>query len=155
MTTTVEQVQSTHTNHLQTVSPGLPATISDQHEIGEGAWQGDLGVEIIDAVPGDYELIAKPADSDRQLVPLDGGPGSHHRLKTLDGVTLYRPKRWGKDETDLRGPVFVITEPNEIVHEPGHGKPHGTVHLERTGIYRCRYQRNLDVERKAEIRARD
>lgn len=153
--TTITNIAKTLTTHAETVSPGLPATIDAQHQVGEGVWQGDLGIEIVDAVPEDYVLIEHPTDADRQLVPLGGGPGSHHRLRTLDGVTLFRPSDWGQRETDLRGPCVVFAAPNEIVHEPGHDHPHGAVTIAAPMTVRCRYQRNLAADEREARRAAD
>ena len=109
---------------------------------------------VADAVPDGYELIKNPTDADRQLVPDNGRPGSHHRLASFDGVELYRPKDWGKDDTDLRGPAVVFTKPNSIVHERG-TQPHGTVFIDDPMTIVCRYQRNYDAEQKAARRAMD
>ena len=137
------------------VSPGLPFSLTDAHSVGDEVWQGDLGIQIVDGVPGGYVRIAEPKDQDRQLVPLDGSPGSHHRIQSWDGVELYRPFGWGESDTDLRGPCVVFTRPNAIVHEPGHSSPHGTVNVESPMTVLCRYQRNLNHELREERRARD
>lgn len=147
-------VAETMKKHLETVSPGLPFRLTSTHTVGDGVWQGDLGIEIVKGVPTGYTLVEKPTDADRQLVP-ESGQGSHHRIASLDGVKLYRPANWGREENDLRGPVVVFESPNSIVHEPGHDHPHGTVHIEEAMTIQCRYQRNLDAETRAEIRARD
>lgn len=152
---TITELTKTMQQHLHTVTPGQHATLSASHTTGDGVWQGDLGLEIVDSVPDGYELVSHPKDEDRQLVPLDGGPGSHHRLASFDGVTLYRPNGWGQTETDLRGPCVVFASPNSIIHEPGHDHPHGTVHIESPMIVACRYQRNLDADERAERRAAD
>jgi hypothetical protein len=142
-------------DHLSTVSPGLPFTITDAHQVGEGGWQGDLGIEIAPAgVPKGYVKVENPTDADRQLA-VEAGAGSHHRLRSLDGVELYRPKDWGKADDDVRGPYIVLTKPNAIVHEPGHDHPHGTVNIAGPCNLQIRYQRNLDAETRKEIRARD
>lgn len=150
----VQELQKKHAAHNETVTPGQPFTLSDVHQPGEGVWQGDLGVEVVDAIPADYVEVKDLADSDRQLVP-EGGAGSHHRIRSLDGVTLYRPKGWGESETDLRGPCVVFDTPNEIVHQPGHGRPHGTVVIASAMIVLCRYQRNLAADEREARRAMD
>lgn len=148
-TQAIEQTVRRHTEHVEKTGPGDPAHLSSAHQPGDGVWQGDLGIEIVDGVPADYVRIEAPTDADRQLVPAGGGPGSNHRLRSLDGVELYRPKEWGRDETDLRGPCVVFSSPNAIVHEPGHDKPHGTVFVDNPMTILCRYQRNLDAEERA------
>lgn len=140
--------------HVERVTPGQPFALTSAHQPGEAVFQGDLGIEIVTHVPSDYVEIKRKTDVDRQLVPLGGGPGSNHRLKHFKGVKLYRPKDWGKSAADLRGPVVVFSQPNEIVHEPGHGHPHGTVVIEAPMTVRCRYQRNLTVEERV-VRAQD
>lgn len=152
---TVTELTQTMTEHLETVTPGQPAELNGSHQAGDGVWQGDLGIEIVDNVPEDYEIVENPTDEDRQLVPLDGGPGSHHRVASFDGVTLYRPRDWGQDESDLRGPCVVFDKPNRIVHEPGHSHPHGTVDITVPMTVLCRYQRNLEADERAARRAAD
>lgn len=152
---TVTDIQKKLEQHTETVSPGLPASLSSANSVGDGVWQGDLAIVVADSVPGDYELVENPTDTDRQLVPLGGGPGSHHRLKSLDGVKLYRPPGWGQDEADLRGPYVVFEKPNAIVHEPGHANPHGTVTIDDPMTVRCGYQRNYNAVLRAERRAAD
>lgn len=153
--TTAAEIATKLDTHAKTVAPGMPASLTDAHSYGDGVWQGDLGLEVVSEVPADYVLVENPKDIDRQLVPLGGGPGSHHRLKTFQGVTLYRPKDWGRLETDLRGPCVVFSEPNEIVHEPGHAHPHGTVSIESPMTVLCRYQRNLAADEREARRAAD
>lgn len=148
--------------HSGAVSPGQPFRITNAHQPGEGVWQGDLGIEMVatgDDIanakpPAGYVLVRNPTDVDRQLA-VEAGAGSHHRLRSLDGVRLYRPKDWGLDEADLRGPFVVFESPNAVVHEPGHDKPHGTVFIDTPCAVQIRYQRNLDAETRREIRARD
>lgn len=151
---TAEIVLKKHNEHLATIHPGQPFSLTDAHSVGDGVWQGDLGIEIVSGVPLGYELVANPTDADRQLVPLDGSPGSHHRVRSLDGVELYRPVDWGKRADDLRGPCVRFLSANEIVHEPGTDKPHGTVRIESPMTVLCRYQRHMTEEMRAN-RARD
>ena len=152
---TITELTKMQKKHQGTVTPGRPFHLTEAHNINDGVWQGDLKLKIVDAVPKEYVKIDSPTDQDRQLVPLDGSPGSHHRLKNFDGVTLYRPKNWGRDEVDLRGPVVVFDKPNSIVHESGTKNPHGTVHIDSPMVIECSYQRNLDMEEAVERRARD
>ena len=142
--------------HLSTISPGQPFTITSAHQPGDGVWQGDLGIEIVESgVPKGYTKVKKPTESDRQLA-VEAGAGSHHRLRSLEGVELYHPPNWGQqDEADTAGPYVVLTKPNAIVHEPGHAHPHGTVTIEYPCSIQIRYQKNLDAETRREIRARD
>lgn len=152
--TTIDTIASTLKSHVESVSPGQPFRLTDAHEIGDAVWQGDLGIEIVGSIPDDYELI-QAKDIDRQLVPLGGGPGSHHRLQSLDGVKLYRPKDWGQSDTDLRGPCVVFGKANAIVHESGTAHPHGTVFIDAPMTVLCRYQRNLAADAREARRAAD
>lgn len=151
MENTLEHVSVDYRQFFSTVSPGLPVTISDVHSPGDQVWQGDLGIEIVSfdtgafKVPEGYVEITDPKDADRQLVP-ESGQGSHHRLKTLENVRLFRPKEWGRNLSDLNGPLVVLLAPNEIVHEPGHDKPHGAVIVGCPMVILCTYQRNLTLE---------
>jgi len=151
---TAEQVSKKLKAHTETVAPGLPFHLNSTHQAGDGVWQGDLGIEVVSQIPNDYILVVKPTDADRQLVP-ESGQGSHHRLRSLEGVKLYRPAKWGESDTDLRGPCIVFDRPGAIVHDPGHDKPHGTVFIDDPMTVLCRYQRNLDAETKQERRSHD
>lgn len=142
-------------SHLSTISPGQSFNITAAHQPGEGVWQGDLGIEIVEPkVPTGYSLVKNPTDADRQLA-VEAGAGSHHRLRSLEGVKIYRPANWGQDEADTSGPYIVLDRPNAIVHEPGHAHPHGTVNIDTPCSILIRYQRNLDAETRKEVRARD
>lgn len=141
--------------HLATVTPGKSFRLTAVHGPGDGVWQGDLGIEIVEpGVPAEYERVTAPTDADRQLA-VENGAGSHHRLASLDGVTIYRPPGWGRRRVDLEGPYLVLTRPNAIVHEPGHSKPHGTVFIDAPCAIRIRYQRNLDLATGEPRRAMD
>lgn len=152
MTTTVADRLK---EHAETVTPGQPFHLTAAHQIGDEVWQGDLCIKLAEpTIPAGYELVENPTDADRQLA-VEAGAGSHHRLRSLDGATLYRPANWGQNDTDLRGPFVVLSKPNAIVHEPGHDKPHGTVFIDDPCAIVTRQQRNLDAETRQEIRARD
>lgn len=141
--------------HAESVTPGKPFHVTEAHAVGDEVWQGDLCIAVAVAKPPEgYVRVENPTEADRQLA-VEAGAGSHHRIRSLDGVTLWRPKNWGKDDTDLRGPFVVFATPNAIVHEPGHDKPHGTVFIDAPMAVQCRQQRNLDAETRREIRARD
>ncbi len=152
--TTATDVSKKLEAHLSTIAPGQPFRLNGTHTAGDGVWQGDLGIEVVDQVPKGYILVESPTDRDRQLVP-ESGQGSHHRIRSLEGVKVYRPADWGRTETDLRGPCVVFDRPNAIVHEPGHAHPHGTVYVDEPMTVLCRYQRNLDAETRQERRALD
>lgn len=150
----IQSVVRTLTEHVERVEPGQPYRLTDAHKPGEGVWQGDLGLEIVKSVPRGYERV-DAKDIDRQLVPLGGGPGSHHMLRSLDGVTLYRPEGWGESDTDLRGPCVVFDKPNAIEHNSGTTHPHGTVFIDAPMTVLCRYQRNLAADEREARRAAD
>lgn len=151
----VEQIAGNLKEHQSRISPGQSFHLTEAHSVNDCVWQGDLGLIVVNEVPNDYKLVEKPIEQDRQLVPLDGSPGSHHRLKSFNGVRLYRPKDWGESEIDLRGPCVVFEKPNAIVHESGTENPHGTVFIDVPMIIRCSYQRNLNMLEAFSHRARD
>lgn len=131
-----------------TVSPGLPACITKVNVVGDVIAQGDMMIELVNDIPRQMILVEDPGDADRQLVPDGSGPGSHHRLASLEGVRLYRPKDWGPDYLGLVGPCMVLSQPNEIVHER-EDKPHGTVKIDVPCILAITYQRNLAADERA------
>lgn len=133
--------------HLETVSPGLPFEISAAADVGDGVWQGDLGLEIVAGVPAGYERVKGNSAKLKQLVR-GSTEGSRHCLDSLRGVELYHPANW-TDES-LVGPCF-ITKQQRVVQHPKHGDvtvPAGTTIL-------CRYQREFDSEQRRERRNQD
>lgn len=128
------------------VSPGNPFHLNEAASVGDGVWQGDLGIEIVEKIPDGYV----PSKRTRQLVPGDT-LGARHCLddpSTVDQFSL--PEGWGKDYTGLDGPSFVCILETTISHPV-----HGDVIVSKGHVVRCRYQRNLDEETKREQRAVD
>lgn len=152
----MENVADRLQKNVDSMAPCEPFHFTKRN-IGNVIPQGDLDIEVMpDGIkpPAGYVLVDKPTDADRQLA-VEAGAGSHHRLASMDGVKLYRPKDWGKDDADLRGPFVVFAKPNAIVHEPGHDRPHATAFADEPCSVQIHYQRNLDAETRREIRARD
>lgn len=141
-------------SHVSRVGPGAPIHWTDAIRIGEYAHQGDLILVRVARPPRDFTLVPNPTDADRQLVP-EAGAGSHHRLRSLEGVDIYRPVGYGPDMEGLLGPCVVFGSPNAIDHEPGTDTPHGTHFIDAPMTIQCRYQRNLDAETRRERRAAD
>lgn len=135
-------------HHLETVSPGLPYRISEAAVPGDGVWQGDLGVEIVESLPEDYVRVENPTSADHLLV-LANTPGVPHCLDSLDGVSLYRPPEWGDIES-LRGPGFVLSKERTITHPT-----HGDVTIPAGFTVCTRYQREYDAEQRRVRRVRD
>jgi hypothetical protein len=131
------------------VTPGQPQRISDAAGVGDGVWQGDLGIEIIAEVPREYSRVAKPTAQHKQLVP-GVTEGAKHCLDSLSGVDLYHPSGWGPDYSGLQGPALVLTEERTITH-PAHG--HVSIPAGNTVL--CRYQREFDAEQQRERRNAD
>ena len=155
-TMTIETAALKHASHLETVSPGLPASFNDANVVGDTIAQGDLYISIVGEWPSDHVQVRNPTEKDRQLVP-ETGAGSHHRLASLVGVQIRRRADWSvdRDTDDLDGPSLTVDVPTEIVHDPGHAHPHGTVTLVPGFVYHCCYQRTLIGEQRKEARARD
>jgi hypothetical protein len=133
-------------NH-ERVKPGMPFVVTEAASVGDGVWQGDLGLEIVAAVPDGYRLVAKLTDADRQLVP-GSTQGARHCLDSLEGVKLYRPRQW--NEESLAGPCFVLAKQRTVEHPT-----HGVVTIPAGFTVQCRYQREWDREQQKERRARD
>lgn len=130
-----------------TVRPGLPHRLSDAAVAGDIGWQGDLKLTVIDKIPDGFELVKKPTDIDRQLVP-GNTQGARHCLDSLAGVKLYRPTIW--PDSGLVGPCFVLTEERTIEHPT-----HGHVTIPAGFTIQCGYQREWDAEQKRERRNAD
>lgn len=129
------------------VKPGMPFRLSEAAVAGDIVWQGDLGLEVVDAIPDGYRRVAKPKAADRQLV-IGNTQGARHCLASLAGVELYRPKNW-TDES-LEGPAFVALRECEVLH-PTHGKV-----IVAAGLtIHCHYQREWDKEQARARRVAD
>ncbi len=151
MQATIERIEK-HAKIIQSgehesVRPGQPWEFSAACEPGDGCWQGDLGIEIVEAVPAGYVEVVNPTEDDRQLVP-GNTEGSKHCLDSLSGVKMYRPEEW--DEESLRGPCLVLTEERKVLHPT-----HGPVTVPAGLTILCRYQREWDKELVKERRTRD
>jgi hypothetical protein len=129
------------------IRPGLPFKFSAATQPGDGCWQGDLGIEIVDRVPGGYCEVDPLKEEDKQLVP-GSTSGAKHCLKSLKGVRLYRPIKW--DEESLQGPCLATTRPATILHPI-----HGPVTIPADVTVLCRYQREWDKEQQRERRTLD
>lgn len=130
-----------------TVSPGLPFRINEAATVGDMVWQGDLGLEIVTAVPEGYVRVESPTEADRQLVP-GRTQGAKHVLDSLDGVELWRPAEW-PNVTQL-GPAFVLRKERTVTHPT-----HGDVTIAAGHTVLCSYQREWDSEQRAERRNMD
>lgn len=131
------------------VRPGMPFTFSAAASVGDGVWQGDLGISIVAKVPEGYTRVEKPTKADRQLVP-GNTEGAKHCLDSLQGVTLWRPAEWENGQ-GLAGPFIQVTQERTILHPT-----HGAVTLTpREEFYGCGYQREFDREQQKARRAAD
>lgn len=131
----------------ETVKPGQPFRITEAASVGDGAWQGDLGLEIVSSVPASYDRVEKLKANDKQLVP-GSTQGSKHCLDSLRGVQVFRPKDWSEESLD--GPCLVLAEERTILHPT-----HGAVTIPAGFTVLCRYQREWDKEQAKERRSRD
>lgn len=129
------------------VKPGMPYRISEATCVGEGVWQGDLGIEIVASVPNGHVLIERPTDVDRQLVP-GNTVGSRHCLASLSGVKLYRRADWSAES--LVGPCIVCESETTITHPT-----HGAVTIPAGFTVALRYQRVWEAEQRKARRAAD
>lgn len=129
------------------VQPGQPHRISEAASVGDGVWQGDLGIEVVAGRPIDFVLVERPTDADRQLVP-GNTQGAKHCLDSLAGVTIFRPRDW--PDVALDGPCLVLTEDRTILHPT-----HGAVTIPAGFTVQCRYQREWDSEQRRERRNAD
>lgn len=156
MTATVESALALHQSHMESVAPGLPARFTAACQPGDYLAQGDLNINVVADWPMGHMPVTSPTDMHRQLVP-ETGAGSHHRLESLDGVTLRYPPGWSVNaNTDsLDGPSFRVSREVWVRHEPGTSTPHGPVLCIPGLTYHCTYQRTLIGEERREARARD
>jgi len=134
-------------NGLERVRPGDPYEISTAAMAGEGVWQGDLGLEIVEAIPPSHQLVEKLTEKDRQLV-FGNTEGARHCIEDLSTVQLYKDPSW--NEEDLFGPSFICLEKTTITHPT-----HGPVIIPKDFIIHTRYQRSQDAEEQRIRRARD
>lgn len=128
------------------VQPGEPFHLNEAASVGDGVWQGDLGVEIVASLPRDYVQV----ESHPQLVP-GSTIGSRHALADTSTVSGFcQPKNWGDKYDGLDGPAFHCDRETTITHPT-----HGNVVIAAGHTVRTRYQRQYDAELKKERRALD
>lgn len=135
------------------VHPGQPAVLNEAAAVGDAVWQGDLLIEVVDAVPDEY-VRSRPMTI---LVP-GNTQGARHSLDALVGVDQFCvPNGWlGTDGfpapayEGLDGPAFVLTQERTITHPV-----HGDVTIAAGHTIRCSYQREWDAEQARERRNAD
>ncbi len=164
MATALESIQTVkdHAENLKNgkerVQPGDPYTISSAAQSGEGVWQGDLGIRIVDSPDyygfkiSKYKKVKKLDDSHRKLVPGDTDGAKHH-LDSIDGVEMWLPEDFYTNPDIETGPIIRISEPRSVVHT-GSGR-HGTVHLDPIHCYQFTYQQIYDQFANRTRRSRD
>lgn len=130
----------------EAVKPGMPARISEAAQSGDGIWQGDLLVEVVEKVPAGHKLAKNPAV---QLVP-GNTQGARHCLDSLHGVKVYYPANWPDVEETLVGPCLVLTQERTILHPT-----HGPVTVPAGFTVLLSYQREYDAELKRQRRSQD
>lgn len=145
-----ETLMKTMDGDLDRCRPGEPARM-DAIAPGQGVWQGDLGLKVVEEPPADYEPVDSLTDADAQLVP-GNTQGARHRLSSLDGVTMWKPRGWGTAETDqsLAGPCFRTEQEVTVLHPT-----HGPVVVPAGMTILCGYQREFDSEQQRERRNAD
>lgn len=130
--------------HLETIEPGQPVTLTSAASCGDAVRQGDLYLVVVEKVPEGY---AKASRASKQLVP-GTTRGAKHCLDSLDGVEVYLPKEWR--EESLQGPCLVLTKERTVLHPV-----HGAVTIAAGHTILCCYQREWEKEQAKERRARD
>jgi len=135
-------------NNPDYVGPGQPMSLNDAATIGDGVWQGDLGIEVVAGKPAGY-VDAKPQT---QLVP-GNTVGARHILQDLTTVVDFAlPTNWSTDASyeGLQGPYFRCAAATTIAHPV-----HGPVNVAAGHCVQLRYQRDLDLDTLRERRALD
>lgn len=132
------------------IHPGQPFTFSPAMQAGDGVWQGDLGIELVDEIPKGYKKLETEKRDSLQLVP-GNTQGSRHVLLNPQQCEVYFPEKWNADDyEDLEGPCIKALADAEISHPT-----HGSVTVLGGQTVRCRYQREFDLEQKRERRNAD
>lgn len=135
-----------HAQHImETVGPGLPAVLNEAACAGQGGWQGDVRIEIIESIPAGCTLVKRPTERDRQLAP-GTTQGSRHCIRDLKTVQFYRRDT----DSPLLGPCFVCKAETVIDHPV-----HGAVTIAKGHTIQIRYQREWDQEQRRERRNLD
>lgn len=147
MATMMEEITRLMDLDLDRCKPGEGASM-DAYAIGDGLWQGDLGLMVVESPPSGYAVVKNLSDADAKLVP-GSTQGSRHCLDSVVGVKMWRPNDWGAGES-LGGPCFVADRPVMVLHPT-----HGPVSIPPGMMVLCGYQRELDAETKRERRNRD
>lgn len=130
------------------VKPGQSFRLNEAAAVGDGVWQGDLGIEIIAAIPTEFVACGPFA----QLVP-GNTTGSRHTIEDVATIgDFHRPSNWTSDADyeGLLGPAFLAVRETNITHPT-----HGAVLVAAGHMVQIRYQRNQDLIAKQARRARD
>ena len=127
------------------VRPGQPERMSEAASVGDCVVQGDLYLEVVDGPPEGYVKAESPST---QLVP-GTTQGAKHCLDSTDGVEMWMPKGWGKEEM-LTGPCLRLSEERTVTHPV-----HGNVTIAAGHTILCSYQREYDAELRRERRNAD
>lgn len=146
-TEVIERIENEAASIREKLGPGNALHVSAACDVGEGPWQGDLGLKIIAELPKTGFKPA-PAGSTR-LVP-EGGEGSRHMIADANTVELYYPEGWSNKYEGLVGPVFKCVKETTITHPT-----HGHVTFDAGVMVQCRYQREYDAELRRERRNAD
>lgn len=134
------------------VKPGQPERFTEACSPGDFAWQGDLKIIIVDAIPprtcpGGFSQLKSIRKTDMQLVP-GNTEGARHCLKSKNGVKMYRPHVWNEESTD--GPVLFFGKEGTITHPV-----HGDVTIPAGFTVQLRYQREWNKEQQKARRTAD
>lgn len=128
----------------ETVRPGQPFRLNEAASVGDGVWQGDLGLEVVESPPVGHVKAKMPLT---QLVPGETR-GARHCLDSVDGVEMWLPGEWPR-VTQL-GPCFRLSRERTVEHPI-----HGDVTIAAGHTILCSYQRDYDFVAKQERRNAD
>ena len=148
MTNAIDRIEA-HARRIaagehETVRPGQPFRLNEAASVGDGVWQGDLGLEVVEAPPEGYVKAKKPLT---QLVPGETR-GARHCLDSTAGVEMWLPKEW--PEVTQLGPCFRLSEERTVEHPV-----HGDVTIAAGHTILCSFQREYDHEQRRERRNAD
>lgn len=141
------------------VQPGQPFRFTEAATVGDGVWQGDVGISIIGfcppvvkkpkfKAPKGYVRVENVGTALKVQLGSENTQGSSHLLDSASGVEMYHPANWDDDMTD--GPIMLLTEERTITHPV-----HGDVTIPAGNIVKIHYQREYDRELEKERRSRD
>ena len=139
MTTLTNHVTKLRESSTECIDNGAPIQVPEAMAPGDMLPQGDIGLLMLESLPGNWNQIEWPQSGDMQLAP-GNTKGSRHTIprQFAGNVKLFRIS----DGDQLSDLGLLADAPFDLEH-PEHADHIGYP----AGVYRVRHQQNAQRER--------